>query len=95
MIRTKLPLAANGQSSSASSKAHAFGLHGARCIGFDVLTRKRHCSTPSASCQTLVGLVLSFAEMSRFSQQPRWTATSCMQHVINSDSTKQGIVEAC
>ena len=30
LTRTKLPLAANGQSSSASSKAHAFGLQGAR-----------------------------------------------------------------
>lgn len=50
-MRKKLPLAAKGQSSSASSKAHAFGLHGARWIAFKVLTRKRHCSTPSAACQ--------------------------------------------
>ena len=57
-IRTKLPLAAKGQSSSASSNAHAFGLQGARWIAFDVLTRKRHCSTPSAARHTEMCLIL-------------------------------------
>ena len=49
LMRTKLPLAANGQSSSASSNAHAFGRHDGRLIAFAVLIRKRHCGRPLAA----------------------------------------------
>jgi hypothetical protein len=79
-MRTKLPLAANGQSSSASSKVHAFGLQGARWIAFDVLTRKRHCRMPTpASDRSL----LSTANRRHVTVQRAMAGCRCEIHITN------------